>query len=320
MNTGNISNSNIPIPQPRGNSSQLNSLKRLVKVLYDDISFEIINYICKLKQPADEWKLAEDLNLSYTQVRQSLILMEKHGLLLSQEHKRKRNDDEEDAIILGNIGMGNLMKNTNLSKNNMNIRRNKTSDWKLNDTYYFRIKSRFSELKTKLEKTLKEREKLKFECSNPKCTKKIYEVSEAARKEYICTVCEGRYELIEQKPEDVTLLRKKCNEVLSILQESFFQSDKSAPDYQSMQTKQKPVSTKERKTVNNLSMFLQNSDNNYSARQIDDMKNQLEANGFLIAESLEEPQIDEFLESTKKEGEKLKKFKEIVEFYAPKYS
>jgi DNA-binding GntR family transcriptional regulator len=80
-----IGQGNMPkMPEPRGKSARIQTLKNLVNLVYDDLSYEIITYIINLNsKEAEEQKLAEDLNLSYTQVRQSLITMEKHGLLLS---------------------------------------------------------------------------------------------------------------------------------------------------------------------------------------------------------------------------------------------
>lgn len=189
---------NMPIQNinlPRLNAVKLNSLRNLVKVLYDDISYEIINYIINLNgAPAEEQKLADELNFSYTQVRQSLIQMEKHGILLSSEFKRKK-EEEEDEFLPGFQSMRNQVNK------GMPVKKNKTSEWKINDTYYNRIKHRFADLKLKLEANLKEREKLKFECSNPKCPKKIYMDNEAARRNYICTNCEDKPKLVEKKPE-----------------------------------------------------------------------------------------------------------------------
>lgn len=83
MNQTNLSNI-TKLAEPRSKSARISTLKNLVNLLYDDLSFEIINYIINLNfKEAEEQKLAEDLNVSYTQVRQSLITMEKHGLLLS---------------------------------------------------------------------------------------------------------------------------------------------------------------------------------------------------------------------------------------------
>ena len=63
------------------NHSLLDSLlKVFIKILYDDISYYIIDYILK-NEKAEEQKLSSDLNLSYSQVRQSLYNMENHGIL-----------------------------------------------------------------------------------------------------------------------------------------------------------------------------------------------------------------------------------------------
>jgi hypothetical protein len=62
-------------------SSKMNLLRKLVKILYNDISFEIINYIIN-NNLVEEAKLADDLNLTYNQVRQALIVMQGHGILL----------------------------------------------------------------------------------------------------------------------------------------------------------------------------------------------------------------------------------------------
>lgn len=80
-----INSNTIPkMAEPRGKSVRIQTLKNLVNLIYDDLSYEIINYIINsYSKEVEEQKLAEDLNLSYTQVRQSLITMEKHGLLLS---------------------------------------------------------------------------------------------------------------------------------------------------------------------------------------------------------------------------------------------
>ena len=67
-----------------GNSVKISLLRKLVKILYNDISYEIINYIINLNgKECEEQKLADDLSLTFTQVRQNLIMMEKHGILIS---------------------------------------------------------------------------------------------------------------------------------------------------------------------------------------------------------------------------------------------
>jgi DNA-binding GntR family transcriptional regulator len=63
------------------NSTKISLLRKLIKILYNEISYEIINYILA-NNLVEEQKLADDLNLSYTQVRQALIVMQNHGILI----------------------------------------------------------------------------------------------------------------------------------------------------------------------------------------------------------------------------------------------
>jgi transcription initiation factor IIE alpha subunit len=166
----------------RANNPRIKMLKNLVKILYDDISYEIINYIINLNNlKAEEQTLAEKLNLNYTQVRQSLIQMGKHGLLISSEFKRKRNEEEEEKYQ--------IMQRQN---------KYKTSEWELNDKFYKIVKDRFGDLNKKLETKLKDRETLKFIC--PKC-QNIYLLSKAAHLEYQCSQCIEKPKLIEHKAE-----------------------------------------------------------------------------------------------------------------------
>jgi len=165
----------------RANNPRIKMLKNLVKILYDDISFEIINYIINLNnEKAEEQTLAEKLNLNYTQVRQSLIQMGKHGILISSEFKRKRNEEEDDKI--------------QMQKQN----KYKTSEWELNDKFYKIVKDRFGDLSKKLENKLKDKETLKFIC--PKC-QNTYLLSKAAHLEYQCSQCIDKHKLIEHKAE-----------------------------------------------------------------------------------------------------------------------
>ena len=169
--------------EARNNSVRINLLKNIVKILYDDISYEIINYIINLKgEKAEEQILAEKLNLNHTQVRQSLIQMEKHGILISAEFKKKRNEEEEQ-------------KN---QQRFMNANKYKTSEWELNETFYNTMKNRFSDLIKKLESNLKNKETLKFEC--PKC-KKIFMLEKAAHLDYNCNNCIDKQNLSDKKPE-----------------------------------------------------------------------------------------------------------------------
>lgn len=279
------------------NNAHLNTLRKVVKVLYDDTSYEILNYIINRgEQPTEELKLSDDMNISFNQVRTSLITMEKHGILISNEHKRKREDEEDDESRLS--GYRNPSSNP---------RKNKTFEWNLSQTYYNRLKNRFNELRSKLEKNLEFRAKIKFEC--PKC-KTIYQVSEAAFKDYTCHKCEDKPRLLEKKAEDVTQMRKKCNEILSMLSELFMQSDKHGKDFEYIQISRALKAKEKRSKANEKNGKVLQANNKTKLESI--LKNQ---NDFIISSSLEDPNIEESLQMIKKDEGNFKKFKEIVQFY-----
>lgn len=168
--------------ESKSNTPRIKMLKNLVKILYDDISYEILNYIINLNhEKAEEQTLAEKLNLTYTQVRQSLILMSKHGILIASEFKKKKNEEEEEEKF-------------QINRQN----KYKTSKWELNDKFYKIVKDRFEDLTKKLETKLKDKETLKFIC--PKC-KKIFYVEKAAHLEYQCSQCFDKPKLIEHQAE-----------------------------------------------------------------------------------------------------------------------
>jgi Zn finger protein HypA/HybF involved in hydrogenase expression len=77
-------------------------------------------------------------------------------------------------------------------------KKNKTSEWRINETFYNIIKNRFTDLKAKMEKNFNERSSLKFECI--KC-KHVYPVEKAAHIDYHCSRCDDRPKLIEKPKE-----------------------------------------------------------------------------------------------------------------------
>jgi len=297
-------NTQTNLPQARLPSSSqihLNALRNMVKILYDDISYEIINYIINLpaNQSAEEQTLADNLNLTYTQVRQSLIQMEKHGILISTDFKRKKEEEEEDYNLTGMQG-GHQQQ----SKKFIAIKKNKTSEWKMNETFYNIIKNRFEELKKKLEKNLEYRSKDKFECLKCKTT---FMLSDVAYLGYVCKVCEDRPKLLEKKGEDVTLLRKKCNDIIQMISEEFIIGDKTGPDFKYAQLKTNIKSQREKKQVNTVNFPMPPGVN---IDMIAPNPNEI----YIL--NLEEPEIEEGLNKIKKDEKKLKKFKEIMELYS----
>ncbi len=78
------------------------------------------------------------------------------------------------------------------------MKKNKTSEWKLNETFYNIMKNRFSDLKEKLDRNLKDKETLKFDCK--KCNT-VYPLEKAAHIGYHCTKCDDKPKLIEKAAE-----------------------------------------------------------------------------------------------------------------------
>lgn len=113
-------------------------LRVFTKVLYDDLSYYIIDYILKYEK-AEEQKLANDLNLSYSQVRQSLYQMENHGILEQQEYRKTKEELEEKVI----------------NQYGINQKKNKTSEYRLSKGITNKIQHRFKDLKAKLEQDIK---------------------------------------------------------------------------------------------------------------------------------------------------------------------
>lgn len=278
---------------PSSAQAQLEVLKNVVKVLYDDkISYEVIKYIINLNgQPAEEEKMVNDLNLKFDNVRQCLTRMGNDGLLISREYKRKKEEREEEDYSQQN----------QFTKRPINKRVN-TLEWKINDTFYNIIKQRFEDLKFKLNKTLEYKSRDKFECQ--KC-KKVYELDQVAHIGYVCKECEDRPKLLEIKSEDVSMLRVLCNDLIQMLSEEFNRADKlgSGFIYNNKPTIRQ-VSVREKKTINKFEIL-----NNKDTK----VENVGPSSELIIPNEIEDPEIEEMLEKIKKDEKKLKKLKEIME-------
>jgi hypothetical protein len=279
---------------PSSAQAQLEVLKNVVKVLYDDkISYEVVKYIINLNgQPAEEEKMVNDLNLKFDNVRQCLTRMGNDGLLVSREYKRKKEEREEEDYSQQN----------QYTKRPMNKRVN-TLEWKINDTFYNIIKQRFEDLKFKLNKTLEYKSRDKFECQ--KC-KKVYELDQVAHIGYVCKECEDRPKLLEIKSEDVSMLRVLCNDLIQMLSEEFNRADKLGSGFiYNIKPTIRQSSVREKKTVNKLNIP-NNKDNK-------DSENVGPNSELIIPNEIEDPEVEEMLEKIKKDEKKLKKLKEIME-------
>ena len=73
----------------------LKVLTNLAKILYDDVTYTILEYIInRPNQLIEEQEMANNLNLSYGTVRTSLTMLERHGILLQSEHIKRKSEEE----------------------------------------------------------------------------------------------------------------------------------------------------------------------------------------------------------------------------------
>lgn len=220
----------------RINPAHLTILSHLSKILYDDVTYIVLEYIMNSRNPlVEEQEMAMNLNLSNPTVRKSLIMLEKHGILLQTPHVRKlRVDDDSTTSMNRNSGISSAgMKqsmNNNVYMRQGGMNRNmKTSDWKLNNTFYNGIKLRFEEMEKRLRENLKNRETLWFRCEQCNAT---YSESEGNLNNLECLYCPNKPKLIEQGREDVTELRTRCNEVIAYMKKVFRENQGSGADFE----------------------------------------------------------------------------------------
>jgi transcription initiation factor IIE alpha subunit len=279
--------------------AHLEALVHVVKILYDEnLSYEIIKYVINLKgQPAEEEKMANDFNLKFDTVRLCLTRMGNDGILTSREFKRKK-EPEDDQLPPG--------MNTNIIQGKKINKKASTCEWQINETFYHTIKQRFEDLKKKLLKKLEYMSKEKFECG--KC-KTVYELDEVAHKGYTCKQCDDKPRLTEIPAQDVEMLRIRTNEIIMMLSEQFMIGDKSGSGFQNMQMQSTKQIVREKKTVNNMSNITRS-----------EINIEVETNKEKISsyDDLEDPEIIEALAAIKKDENKYKKFKEIVDIFAYK--
>ncbi len=285
--------------------THLNVLKIVIKVLYDDkISFEIIKYIINLQGfPAEEEKMANDLNLKFDNVRQSLTRMGNDGILISREFKRKK--EKEDDYDYSNPGRNVYQKNMN--------KKASTLEWEINDTYFNIIRQRFEDLKVLYKNAIKYKSTDKFVC--PKC-KEVYELDKVAHVGYICKRCDDRPKLNEVKAEDVSQLDLYSNEILQMLGEEFNRAEKTGTGFHYIPKQVKPAQTlKEKKTVNNLTGLQVPLDGSLIERKGDGQAFTNLMSEIMVPEVIEDPEVEEKLKQIKSDEKKLKRFQDLMELY-----
>ena len=277
---------------------KLNVLSKIAKIFYQDVTYIILDYIIsRPDQLIEEIEMSNKLNLSYGTVRTSLTLLKKDGILLESEHKKKPIEDVQPQTTttidsISNPSALSIQKDTkaNYKKNYGSYRKSKTSDWKLNDTFYNAIKTRFEKLKKQLANNLEKRATLWFEC--PNCHK-TYSEAEGSFNNVVCINCENRPKLMEKGKEDVSNLKIKCNELIGIMNDLFLENDKFS-DFQH----------KQRTTKAN-----QNKDEGMSTGP-------KKSNNFeIVVENLEDPEVEKSIQEIKTDKKKRQMFQDIMEYY-----
>ena len=269
--------------QTRVSEQSLLALKQIAKILYEDEAYVILNYIISRREQQfiSESDMVDKLNLPFSVVRKNLLMLEKHGILLQSEHKRHY---EENDFSNNN--------NQNYQHTRFQHRRNKSMDWRLNDTFYNNLQARFNNLKVKINEKLNQRKEVVFECE--KCGHK-YSVQQVGFCNNECEICIDHPKLIEKGGEDVTELKKKCNELIKDLSQYF---DNSINQF--------VISA----TINSDNKYLYNSNNTVNNNF--DVNFPVENNNI---DPLGDPIVNDMLKDVKINEKKYKDFCDFVEYF-----
>ena len=170
-------------------------IKNILTILYDEMTsrvYSILKTAKKMKKEDLDKKLKEeghyeDLDPILGRLaRQGFIVTESEKKVLPKEgtYKFKRGDNRIENIIFKNLSI--------------NV-----------------LKGPYEKMKKKLKEDFKEKETKKFQCIKCLIIKNEYD---ASRDLFICPNCKIKYNSIG---EDVTNLRKKCDEIIEVLDDLF---------------------------------------------------------------------------------------------------
>ena len=270
--------------QTRVSEQSLLALKQIAKILYEDETYVILNYIISRReqQLISESDMVNKLNLPFSVVRKNLLMLEKHGILLQSEHKKHY---EENDFSNNN--------NQNYQHTRFQPRKNKSMDWQLNNTFYNNLQARFNNLKVKINEKLNQRKEVVFECE--KCGHK-YSVQQVGFCNNECEICIDHPKLIEKGGEDVTELKKKCNELINDLSIIFNNNSNN----QFVRIGPNNSNNRDYSNINinntNFEVKFPDNDNNNN-------------------DPLGDPIVNELLKNIKKNEKKYKDFCDFVEYY-----
>lgn len=180
-------------------------IKNILRILYDDLTsgvYSILKSVKKIQRPDLERKLKEQ-NYEYQNLKSVIGQLEK-----------------DDFIKIENINI----KPPPLQKGDIRKyqKSTKVDVYKYNHISINFIKNKYEEMKEKLNKDLAEREKQKFLCMT--CGRQADE-NFASRDGYKCPDCRKEY---TKNVEDVADIRKKCNNIIEILDELFLEEENNS--------------------------------------------------------------------------------------------
>ena len=278
--------------QTRVSEQSLLALKQIAKILYEDEAYVILNYIISRREQQfiSESDMVDKLNLPFSVVRKNLLMLEKHGILLQSEHKRHY---EENDFSNNN--------NQNYQHTRFQNRRNKSMDWRLNDTFYNNLQARFNNLKIKLNEKLDQRKEVNFICE--KC-ESIYSIQQGVLNNNKCEKCIDHPKLIEKGGEDVTELKKKCNELINDL--SIIFNNNSNNQFARIG----PINSNNRHYNS-----INNTNNNNFEVKFPDNKNNNDPIVNKLFDPLGDPVVNELLKNVKKDKKKYEDFCNFIEYF-----
>jgi len=192
--------------------TQIDALEKISKIFYDDTTFIILNFIIRNDPDYVEiTSISDALNIDLNTIINKLYLLKKHDILTSRDFNKNNylNSQDNNNLIL------NKKQNNNKEK----------TEWKLSENFYNSLKDRFEATKLELEKVFKERETLKFICSE---CQKIYDEREATiDNNFECKYCKEKNKSIrlKEKKEDLSDLRKNTQFILEKIKDIFDATD-----------------------------------------------------------------------------------------------
>ena len=170
-------------------------IKNILTILYDEITsrvYSILKTAKKMKREDLETKLREEGH--YEDLDSALGNLARQGFIVTESEKKVV---PKEGIIKVRRG-DNKIENIIFKNPSINI-----------------LRGQYEKMKKKLKDDFKEKETKKFHCPNCLITKNEYD---ASMDSFICKNCKNKYIVIG---EDVTILRKKCDEIIEVLDELF---------------------------------------------------------------------------------------------------